>query len=587
MGDTGGCEAERDLLIILTTTKMKSRYFTRAAAAILLVGALSGCTKHLEKLNENPNGADPSTTNPNLVLSTVLTTTGQQFVTLGFGDIAGVMQHTQVDGWTGDHNEYDWGGSNDWTNYYNILRNNKYVYDRSVTLGYELQQGVSLVMKSMVFGLLTDLYGDIPYSDALKGAESGSAYLFPVYDKQQDVYNGILADLETANGLLSKSKTEYNSTIDAVDVYYGGDPTKWRKLANSLALRYYMRLAAKSPDVAKAGIEKIVADPTTYPIITAASDDALMGFAGASSSDSWPSNVNYDADSLNYRVIKMCSTFVKKLVGLNDPRIGVWANKVQIFLHVDDNLPAGTDRIADTVVNGEDRKVRYISTDVLAAKGLTLDDIDQDPNYVGLPPAIVGGPVYNMGTDASQGSHNPHVSWLNTTYTGASGSLLKARLMSAAEVHFILAEAALNGWAAGDAQTHYNAGIQASFAAWGVSSLYTAYVSGTGVVFDGTVEQVITQKWIASWTSATESWFDFRRTGFPALVSGPNAKAPVLPVRLYYMLDERNLNSTNVLSAENNLESTTYSGYGQDATNGYKNSAWSKPWISQGTGKPW
>ena len=553
----------------------------------MLLGILSSCRKHLEQLNQNPNGANPTTTNPNLVLSTVLTATGQEYVKLGFGDIAGVMQHTQADGWTGNHNEYDWSGSNDWSPYYNILRNNKYVYDRSVVLGYELQQGVCLVIRSMVFGLIADLYGDAPYSQALKGDESGSGDLFPVFDKQQDIYTGVLADLEKANTLLSKAKAAYNSSIDAVDVYYGGEPSKWRKLANSLALRYYLRISGKLPDVAKAGIEKIAADPATYPIITTAADDALMGFAGASASDSWPSNVNYDADSVNYRVTKMCSTFVKKLVSLHDPRIGVWANKVQVFLHVDDDLPTGTDRVADTTVDGEARKVRYLSPDVLAGKGLSESDIDQDPNYVGIPPAIVGGPVYNMGTDAAQAAHNPHVSWLNNIYMNASGPLLKARLMTAAEVHFILAEAALKGWAAGDAETHYKAAIQASLTAWGLAGQYNAYIGQPDVAYAGTLEQIITQKWIASWTAATESWFDFRRTGYPAIVSGPNAKGPVLPIRFYYMLDERNLNPANIKTAEGNLEVTTYSGYGDDATNGYKNSAWSKPWVSQGTGKPW
>jgi hypothetical protein len=554
---------------------------------LLLSGILPSCKKQLEKLNDNPNGANPATANPNLVLSTVLTTTGQQYVNLGFGDIAGVMQHTQVDGWTGSHNEYDWSGDNPWTPYYDILRNNKFVYDRSVDLHFELQQGIALTMKSMLFGLVTDLYGDAPYTHALDGDQSGKENIFPVFDSQQSIYTGILADLAKANELLSKPKSYYTSSTGTADVYYGGDPTKWRKLANSLALRYYLRISDKLPDVARAGIEKIVADPTTYPIITAAADDALMAFAGNSNADSWPSNVTYNADSLKYRVTKMCATFINALKPLKDPRLAVWANKVQIFLRVEDWFPSGTNRIVDTVVAGEPRKVRYISTDVLAARNLTINDIDQDPNYVGIPPAIVGGQVYNLSPDASQASHNPHVSWLNNIYMNASGQLLKARLLSAAEVHFILAEAALKGWATGDAQMHYNAAIQASLTAWGVASAYGAYIAQPAVAYNGTLQQLITQKWIASWTNATESWFDFRRTGYPALVSGPNAKAPVLPVRLYYMLDERNLNAANTLAAENNLQLTSYSGYGADATNSYHNSAWSKPWVCQGTGKPW
>ena len=158
--------------------------------------------------------------------------------------------------------------------------------------------------------------------------------------------------------------------------------------------------------------------------------------------------------------------------------------------------------------------------------------------------------------------------------------------MTAAEVHFILAEAiAVKGWNAGDAQSHYNAGIQASFAAWGIGAEAANNIAQPEVVFDGTLKQIIQQKWIASWSAATEAWFDWRRTGFPELhgVQGRTV-AKELPVRFYYQLDERNLNGTNVAAANALLETTQYSNFGAD---GAKNSPWSKPWIIQGTGKPW
>jgi hypothetical protein len=159
--------------------------------------------------------------------------------------------------------------------------------------------------------------------------------------------------------------------------------------------------------------------------------------------------------------------------------------------------------------------------------------------------------------------------------------LLRARLISAAEVNFILAEAALKGWATGPAKARYEAAIQASLNTWGVGNQYATYIAQPGVVFDGTLKQIIEQKWIASWTAATEAWFDFRRTGFPALKAGPAAKRLALPVRFYYMQDELNINSKNANAAVDKLEVTSYS----QADN--KNSAWSKPWLLQGTGKPW
>lgn len=547
---------------------MKNRSIKIFAIGILLASALYSC-KDLTVLNQNPNGINPLTANPNLVMSTVLTETGKSFVNLGYQDIAGVMQHTQKDGWSGGHNTYEWGGSQSWASYYDILRNNQYVYDRSVTLNWEMHQGISLVIKSMMFGLITDLWGDAPYSAALKGADGGTANTFPVYDSQEAIYTGILADLEKANTLLSKNAVEYTSTPGTADVYYQGNPTKWRKLANSLMLRFYMRISTKKPDVAKAGIEKIMANAVQYPIITAIADDAAMPFAGNSNDDSWPANAVYDASASNYRRLKMAATFVNKLLELKDPRIAVWANKVQIPLVVDANLPKGTDRIE----NGK----RLLSPDKVVGR-----DVNTNPDYVGLPTGLIGGASYNLSPTAEQAANNPHVSWLNDVYKQAKGPLLRSRMMSAAEVRFILAEAALKGWSvAGAAKTHYEAGVKASLDTWGTTAAYATYMTQKGVAYDGTLKQIIEQKWISSWTAAQEAWFDYRRTGFPELTVGPASIRKVLPVRFYYMLDERNLNKINTEAAMSKLESTIHT-----EADG-KNSAWSKPWLLQGGSKPW
>jgi hypothetical protein len=547
---------------------MKNRSIKIFALGILLAPALFSC-KDLTVLNQNPNGINPLTANPNLVMSTVLTETGKSFVNLGYQDIAGVMQHTQKDGWSGGHNTYEWGGSQSWASYYDILRNNQYVYDRSVTLNWEMHQGISLVIKSMMFGLITDLWGDAPYSAALKGADGGTANTFPAYDSQEAIYTGILADLEKANTLLSKNAVEYTSTPGTADVYYQGNPTKWRKLANSLMLRFYMRISTKKPDVAKAGIEKIMANAVQYPIITAIADDAAMPFAGNSNDDSWPANAVYDASASNYRRLKMAATFVNKLLELKDPRIAVWANKVQIPLVVDANLPKGTDRIE----NGK----RLLSPDKVVGR-----DVNTNPDYVGLPTGLIGGASYNLSPTAEQAANNPHVSWLNDIYKQAKGPLLRSRMMSAAEVRFILAEAALKGWSvAGAAKTHYEAGVKASLDTWGTTAAYATYMTQKGVAYDGTLKQIIEQKWISSWTAAQEAWFDYRRTGFPELTVGPASIRKVLPVRFYYMLDERNLNKINTEAAMSKLESTIHT-----EADG-KNSAWSKPWLLQGGSKPW
>ncbi len=548
------------------------KYLRAGKVVVLAIGILfwGGC-KDLTELNINPNGASEEEVNPNLIMPTVLTEGAKLYLNLGYQDIAGVVQHTQKDAWAEGHNDYDWGGDQSWNAYYDVLRNNALLYKRASEESMEFHQGVALVMRAFMFGLITDLWGDAPYTDALRGDEDDLMYIFPKFDTQETIYTGIIGELEQANSLLSKPSSEYIGIIGDADVYYGGEPAQWRKFANSLLLRYYMRISEKMPDVAKAGVEKIAGNPSQYPIITEAADDATMAFVGNSASDSWPHNLQFDTEAgSNYRRLKMCATLVNQLQELGDPRLAIWANRVQVSLKVDANLPAGTDKV--------EGNVRYLSPDKVAGVS-----IDQDPDYVGMPPSWSSSvpSSYNLNPTPGQLSYNPHVSFLNDIYKEASGPLLKARLLSAAEVHFILAEAAIKGWSVGSGQAHYNRGIEQSLEAWAVGNAYEGYIGHAGVVYEGTVKQVMEQKWIASWTAATEAWFDYRRTGYPNLKAGPAALRRALPVRFYYMQDELNINRQNAEQALERLEVTAYS-QADD-----KNSAWSKPWLLQGTGKPW
>ena len=526
----------------------------------------------LDELNINPNGVDPETADLNLLMATIETGVGQTVVGLGFGDIAGVMQHTQKDGWSGGHNDYDWDNqSGSWSGYYGILRNNSDFYQKAIDGDYQFHQGVALVMKSYTFGLIADLWGDAPYSEALL-AEEGPEYFKPVFDSQKDIYMGIFADLETANTLLSQSQSAYTNINAAQDLLYNGDVAKWRKFANSLALRYYMRLSAKEPGTAEEGIKMITGDPAKYPLITNASDDATISYIGNSPSDSWPSNTVFDTSpSGSYMRIKLCSTLVDVMEGLNDPRLGVWANKIAIPLV----LVPGTG--VDMIVDGE----RHISQDIVddyeASWGV---GVDYDPEYVGIPPSVFAASQYNLNPNLDQGVFNPHASQLNDMYKATSGPLLLMRIMSAAEVNLILSEAAFYGWAPGTPEDHYAAGIKQSMNAWGVGDAFDDYI--TGASYAG-LESIIEQKWIASWSAAAESWFDYRRTGLPALQTGESAKRAALPLRFYYQFDnEISLNTVNADAAIGKLEPTAFKG--SDVSN---NSAWSKSWLLAGTGKPY
>lgn len=542
-------------------------------ALTLLFGFMMSC-KDLDELNINPNGVDPANADLNFLLPTTIVSLGQTVYGIGFGTCSGIMQHTQQTGWQGGYNNYDWTNtSHSWDNYYIILMNNEEYLQKALEGQYEFHEGVARVLKAYLFGLITDLWGDAPYKDALK-ADLGGEYLKPAFDLQKDIYLSIIADLDTANTLLSKNVASYGNIDSKQDVLYHGDPGKWRKFANSLALRYYMRLQAKEAAIAQQGISKIAGDPATYPLITVAADDAAFGFIGTASENSNPLNTKYDtAPDGAYMRVKMASTLVNALQKYGDPRLAIWANKIEIPLV----LVPGTG--IDRIVNGKREVSQDKVSDFETTNSMT---VDFDPEYAGVPISHSRVQIFNMNNaNPAQGTKNPYASHLNDRYKLTADPLVKMRLMSAAEVNLILAEAASRGWITGaGAAAYYAAGVRESFNAWGVGGQFDAYIARAP--YNG-LESIIEQKWMASWTAAQEAWFDWRRTALPVLTTGPSAVRPVLPLRWYYHADDEIAkNKVNADAAIARLEATSY--LGTDQSN---NSAWSKMWVLQGTGKPY
>jgi hypothetical protein len=539
-------------------------------ATLALVFTLMISCKDLTELNINPNGVDPANADLNFLLPTTETSLGQTVFGNGMGTFSGVMQQTQQTGWQGGYNNYEWDDlSHSWGGYYNMLMNNEEYFNKAVEGGYEFHEGVARVLRAYIYGMITDLWGDAPYSQALK-AELGSEYFKPKFDDQKDIYWGILADLDTANVLLSKGA--YENVSPKQDVIYGGNAAKWRKFANSLALRYYMRLQAKEPSIAEQGIKKIANDQANYPVILSSSDDASISFIGSAKENSNPLNTVYDLDpSGSYMRVKMAITFVDSLQKYDDPRLAIWANKIQTPLV----LVEGTG--VDKIVNGK----REVSQD-LVTKFETDNTmkVDFDPEYAGVTISHPKVQIFNMNNaNPAQGTVNPHASHLNDRYKKTADPLVLMRLISAAEVNFILAEAANRGWISG-AENYYAAGVQQSLNAWGVGSQFSSYI--TRAPYNG-LNSILVQKWFASWSTAHESWFDWRRTGIPVLKPGESAKRQALPLRLYYhYTNEISKNPDNAATAIGKLQPTSFQSGDQS-----NNSAWSKMWVLQGTNKPY
>lgn len=559
---------------------MKRLLYNSRYVLIALLVLSTGCEDILTETNQSPNVVDPSTSNPNMIMPTIMAPAASDYLYKGWGEMGGVMQHIQHDGWFGSYNQYQWGPA-DWNGYYDMLRNNEFLQKSDSPF----HKAVALTMKSHIFGMITDLWGDAPYVEALQGSKG---ILKPEFDSQEVIYKGILEDLKAAAAIFATG--DNSGYLTGYDTYYGGDTHKWHQFANSLLLRYSMRLSDKLPDLAKAGIEQVYQSGI---YITDPADDASISFVGTVSSNSWPFNYQVDQTGQSeFRRKKPGQTLVSQLMATQDPRLEVWFAPVHVqwiadpslavavdpFIRKDGQILEGVEFMIDVEYKKEIEAghsfTRHFNPDLYEGAPLNTS------LYVGVPTGLTQPDYHNLNPTPGQTVENQHVSQLSDLYRYSNNHrLLKGRIISAPEVHFILAEAALKGWSVGDAATHYKDAIRASLITWELDDDFDAFIAQEGVSYEGTLEQLMTQKWVASWSSSTEAWMDFRRTGLPHLSAGPASAKPVLPVRFIYGDSETFNNQENSEEAIERLEETSYS-IG-------KNSLWSKPWIIQGTGKPW
>lgn len=552
--------------------------------SLFLLGCflISACEEDLSEMNVNPYGIDPASANPNMLMPAVLAPAAQNYADLGFNDLAGAVQHTQKNGWYDAHNYYNWV-SRDWTGWYDLLRTNELMIQRGEELNYPFFLGVGSTMKAFIFGNITDLWGDAPYTNALQGQEGGAEFQYPSFDSQEIIYDGVIDHLQAAAQIFASGPME--GLTSANDLYFSGDVNKWHRFANSLLLRYYMRISEKKPDIAKAGIEAIY---NSGIYIQNPSEDATLDYTGGAN-DVWISR-NTPGSTDDFQRYQASQPLIDQLMDSNDPRLPVWFDSVRVQWVPDPSLSTEIENFIRA--DGEPSGVLTYPFDEFVQ---VYDNVKFtrhfNPNlvsynsdlYVGLPPGIPVPESYNGNPSPGQGTQNQHISQLAPIYStpGSAGDILKARIISSAEVSFILAEAALKGWAVGDAETHYYNGIKNSLEAWGKGEAYEDFIQGPEVAFDNSLERILTQKWVASWTAATEAFLDYRRTGLPGLQVGPLSPQPVVALRFRYGDDEYSNNISSLNGAIDDLEVTPYSGnLGAD-------SPWSKPWVVQGTGKPW
>lgn len=465
----------------------------------LVILLISSCTKDFEEINTDPNR--PKQITPGVMLGQLQYRIVNSSMTASRSFTHELMQvdapRSSPSG-EGLHRYVVNPGAAVWSNFYSYMTDIDDIYKTSENLGENNYKAIALIYKCWAYSILTDLYGDVPYSEAIKASEGNFK---PAFDKQKNIYIKILSDLEEANALLNPSKALtyggdllYNSNSLSGGTNYG--IIKWKKFSNSLRLRLLLRLSKRNGEVnINEQITMILANPAKYPVFTSNADDAIFKYSG-----SFPYyNPFYNQRQLEWRdgdyVTKF---FIDKMNTDNDPRRNLWFTPISVG-------------------------------------GINI--------YQGIESGYPVTTEYQVGK--------------NTSYNDGMKTLPQLGIMMTwSELEFIKAELALKGFNTGkNSKQHYNTAILASMTQWGVS-IPTSYLDQTGVMYDSNtsietqLERIITQKYYASFFVDYQSWFEKRRTGYPILPRGSGIPAEnTFPNRVPYPTYLQSLNPENLALA--------------------------------------
>lgn len=292
---------------------------------------LAGCTKDFVKTNTNPNAS--AVASPQSLLAPALVSVINGNLSRNFRINNEFMQVTVTTADSREFHRYEVRPSESdymWRRWYLELTNIRDIYaNAEITqqAGYQTFQGISLILDAWVGSLLTDMFGDIPYSESNLGRSTNNTT--PKFDTQQDVYALIFTKLDSANSLL-KNNINFPSDVAATDPIYGGVADKWRRFGNSLYLRLLLRVAHKEP-AAQAKIKEIVVDaPTQYPVFQNNDASAILKFSGV-----LPYQTEFSqARDFDFNGDKGYSEFfINNLVDLEDPRLPIWSTQATLGVY--------------------------------------------------------------------------------------------------------------------------------------------------------------------------------------------------------------------------------------------------------------
>lgn len=491
---------------------MKYKYIIVVVSIFI---AFSSCTEDFDTLIKDPVALSA---NPNGQLTLVqMSMSGDRYTQWRYNLIysGGFVQH-----YSGSWNVTTYGAQfvkNDdyahalWTRSYSIEMKNL-VDIISQTNDDPAQANINAIakiVKVMVGQRLTDLYGDIPYSEAGGGYSEG--VVTPVYDKQEDIYASFFVDLEESFNQLNA-----DGGVVTGDLFYDGDISKWKKLANTMRLRLGMRLSEVAPAIAEAQVKAAFANG----VFESNADNTVLEHG----------SIGFNGDIYDFRGNGLAQAFT-----------------------ANDSNDRYTKLLIDFLQDHGDPRLPMIATQkTTSSAGGALQP--GEALYAGVPAGKFGYEA-DGGANATSGIQ-PYLKENNTPFLHVSYS----------ETQLLLAEAAFRTWISGSASDFYNKGVEAGIeqlSIYGAPAAsqgdIDAYLTANPLVAGNEMEQISTQLWVTYLFRSNEAYSNWRRTGFPVLApvtAIASETGGVVPTRFYYPNDELQKNEANYLDALNRMGGT-------------------------------
>ena len=552
---------------------MKKKLYIMLLSALTLGGTFTSCSdNHMESVNTDDTKSP--TINPNAQLTTALLQTYGDF---GLMDtyrsyITGFTQYF-AGGWNVSFYAGAVNPDNDqmrliWDQYYSVgiknlvdaIHNSKDMPNTNAALR---------IHRVYLMSILTDTYGDIPCSEAGLGFIEGISN--PKYDKQEDIYNWFFAELKDCVAQLGTGSDRISGDVTSLN----GDTDLWKKYANSLILRFAMRISDVNPALAQQEFEGVLASESGY--IGNSNENAYVKYLDA------PFTLYDGSRDLDFRANALsailygqdptsptfvCSTLYNMLKDNNDPRLlKICRNYINTTRS--ETKPEGCFDVTDDMVAWENAGGTGVqANDPGAAWWDQWPTVPATSEIPTLQQLVNNYP--DKGYDQSNYPARMTRPFLALAFEQPN---CPGILITSAEVEFLLAEAATKGWAVqGDAESHYEAGIRAAMQLLNDCYDIVGKISETDIndyiaanpLGDNPKEQINKEAYILHLTNPAEAWANLRRSDYPVLQDRAKfgnftytcVDGFKTPVRLKYPNLEAKYNSVNYKEAIERLGGT-------------------------------